>query len=61
MNLHYCEIDIDKYQNGSAAYECHETEDGYLWVDNGEYANTVNYCPQCGYKAKQQNKTDEPD
>ena len=39
---------------GGAIYDCEENEDGELWVDNGEYASQVNYCPYCGYKAKAQ-------
>lgn len=33
---------------GSAISQCYE-KDGELWVDNGEYAARVNYCPCCGF------------
>ncbi len=59
---HKCEIESSdedapkdgKYKTeekcyGIAVNSCWE-EDGKLWVGNGEYANTVNFCPFCGYK-----------
>jgi wobble nucleotide-excising tRNase len=39
---------------GGAIRRCQEDEDGTLWVDNGEYASQVNYCPFCGYQARVQ-------
>mgnify|MGYP007071674193 CR=1 FL=1 len=52
-SLHKCVADdntkIDGH--GIAIEDCWEDEkDRNLWVGNGEYANTVNYCPFCGYK-----------
>ena len=51
--LHNCkagdDIEVDRY--GIAIDRCWENEsDNKLWVGNGEYENTVNYCPFCGYK-----------
>ena len=51
--LHKCEagndIKVDGY--GIAIEGCWEDKkDRKLWVGNGEYSNTVNYCPFCGYK-----------
>jgi hypothetical protein len=41
-----------KFQpHGPAITDCWEDDDGSLWVENGEYASQVNYCPYCGYKA----------
>lgn len=36
---------------GHAVFYCIGRDDGTLWVDNGEYANIVNYCPFCGQPA----------
>lgn len=44
---------INSRAHGDAANECYEDEKG-LWITNGEYANQVNYCPFCGYKADTQ-------
>ncbi len=64
MSLHHCGFparDYDKPEDpyaglwgkyGFAIEDCREREDGTLWVDNGEYENRVNYCPICGYPAK---------
>ena len=52
---HYCDfyyMPSDGY--GAAINSCSEIEEGELWVDNGEYASQVNYCPYCGFKAKVQ-------
>ena len=49
---HRCTRDFDKSQikgYGVAIDECYE-EGGKLWVSNGEYANTVSYCPFCGFE-----------
>lgn len=53
-SLHRCDagndIDVDAY--GIAIDSCWEdAKDGKLWVGNAEYANTVKYCPFCGYKS----------
>jgi hypothetical protein len=53
---HYCKrvmyggLGTDLY--GSAIEDCREDDAGRLWVDNGEYATQVNFCPYCGYPAK---------
>lgn len=39
---------------GEAVDYVHEDDNGFLWVGNGEYGSVVNYCPICGFKAKQQ-------
>ena len=36
---------------GIAIDYCSESE-GKLWVGNGEYCNSVNFCPFCGYSIK---------
>ena len=53
--VHECISDntIKVADYGVAINECFESEkDGKLWVTNGEYSNSVNYCPFCGYKSK---------
>jgi len=48
---------------GAAVEVCEEHADGTLWVGNSEYGSQVNYCPQCGYKARvpiQQGEPGEP-
>lgn len=49
---HHCEIRTPYEQYGPAITECFEDKDGTLWVDNGEYATQVNFCPMCGKEAK---------
>ncbi len=39
---------------GPAITECWQDSTGTLWVSNGEYSSTVNFCPYCGYKAPKQ-------
>ena len=39
---------------GEAVSYCRATSEGVLIVDNGEYANTVAYCPFCGVKGAPQ-------
>jgi hypothetical protein len=39
---------------GVAFHNCIEDDNGRLWIQNGEYASQVNYCPICGYKAPTQ-------
>lgn len=65
MSLHHCGLpdrDYDELEDpfeglwgkcGAAVEDCLEHEDGTLWVDNGEYASRVNYCPFCGYSTKE--------
>lgn len=50
--LHNCSHATKSDQYGGAIGACYEREDGTLWVDNGEYASQVNFCPYCGYRAK---------
>lgn len=55
--LHYCRpfmgpLHVAGY--GAGARYCTEFDTGNLWVGNSEYANRVNYCPFCGYKAIKQ-------
>jgi len=49
---HYCEIPYKYHLYGAAIEDCHEDQDGYLFVSNREYGSQVNFCPMCGYKAK---------
>jgi hypothetical protein len=52
--LHQCDGgDFPYYGYGSAADTCAERPDGSLWIDNGEYSTRVNYCPFCGFEAKE--------
>lgn len=55
-NKHHCKAPDDQRNGsyGAAVTECIEDEDGNFWVDNGEYQNTVRYCPFCGAKAPNQ-------
>jgi hypothetical protein len=52
--FHHCEAPRDTVWGmyGSAISECTEHADGSLWVDNGEYGNTVRFCPFCGFEGK---------
>jgi hypothetical protein len=57
---HMCFIDesdldhgVHYAQCGPAVLACREKEDGSLWVDNDEYESRVNYCPFCGFQARQ--------
>lgn len=51
-NFHNPEEDV----YGEAITYCTENKKGELWVGNGEYGSQVNFCPECGYKAKIQIK-----
>jgi hypothetical protein len=60
-NLHECYFDIGGRQDahlyngyGPAVTSCVETEDGTLLAGNDEYESKVNFCPFCGFKARQQ-------
>ena len=56
--MHKCErekrqndlLNVEGY--GPAVEGCEERDDGSLWAGNGEYGSRVNFCPFCGYKAK---------
>ena len=37
---------------GPAVSHSRQDPDGTLWVDNGEYATQVNFCPCCGHAAQ---------
>jgi len=47
---HKCEYAAPQPGLGAAVSTCFEVN-GQFWLDNGEYASTVNYCPFCGVKA----------
>lgn len=49
---HECEIPERYHVHGAAIDLCTEDLDGYLFVSNGEYGSQVNFCPMCGYEAK---------
>ena len=60
---HVCEpgYDIEREEHvfpvrgfGPAILRCYEDEQGRLWVTNDEYESQVNFCPFCGYQAKNQ-------
>lgn len=46
--------DLNIGGHGPAVECCKEDEFGRLWVSNDKYASRVNFCPFCGYKAKEQ-------
>ena len=51
---HRCEAPNESkdYIYGCAIWVCYENELDELVVENGEYGSQVNYCPYCGYEAK---------
>ncbi|MDA3832434.1 MAG: hypothetical protein PF495_03470 [Spirochaetales bacterium] len=56
---HICEDTVGENQGyGSAIDRCSEYPDGSFWVDNGEYASRVNFCPFCGKEAKEKHGND---
>lgn len=55
---HVCDLSRHPYEEGGPAVKLViEEQSGELWVTNGEYATQVNFCPKCGYKARQQVKS----
>jgi hypothetical protein len=50
---HECELSSPSDCYGAAITSVFENETG-LWAGNDEYYSQVNYCPVCGYKAKNQ-------
>lgn len=52
--MHHCKMTglIGNY--GPAATNCHEDDRRRYIIDNGEYVQQVNYCPECGTKAPMQ-------
>lgn len=63
MNIHHCIGWLPQYKGlgscGEAIGHCFEDNDR-LFVDNSEYTSQVNYCPYCGYEAKEKVKYIEP-
>lgn len=54
---HHCNHNPSQLEWGGfgwAIEDCTEHDDGSFWVDNGEYASRVNYCPFCGASAPKQ-------
>ncbi len=51
-DFHYCEMTGGWNGYGHAIDYCFQDQDGYLFVENGEYGSQVNFCPICGYEAK---------
>jgi hypothetical protein len=49
---HRCELHSESGGHGEAVEVCLEDEDGKLWVENGEYASVVYFCPVCGYASR---------
>lgn len=49
--LHKCELEkpYNTDKHGNAVEVCWEDKQGVLWAGNDEYANTVSFCPFCGY------------
>jgi len=56
---HRCELHSQSGGHGEAVDVCFEDEDGKLWVENGEYASVVFYCPVCGYASRAKAKGEE--
>jgi hypothetical protein len=57
--LHDCYVDGENdcrlYSAcGPAVTVCLEREDGSLWAGNMEYTSRVNFCPFCGFRARNQ-------
>lgn len=55
-SLHNCKLGDDFIYGGYgiAINECWQDEkDGELWVSNGEYSNTVKFCPFCGFSPRE--------
>jgi hypothetical protein len=50
---HRCDLHSPDKAYGIAIKYCYEDADGKLWAGNDEYESQVNYCPGCGYKAKE--------
>jgi hypothetical protein len=68
--MHVCEpgYDLEREEHvfrarrfGPAVSRCYEDELGRLWVTNDEYESQVNFCPFCGYRAKDQVKSETSD
>lgn len=51
-NYHYCDLKEFSHLHGPAIDYCFEDEDGFLFSSNGEYGSQVNFCPVCGFEAK---------
>ena len=52
---HECYLyDFPSEKYGEAIKWCRGRDNGELWVDNGEYATQVNFCPKCGFEAESQ-------
>ena len=57
---HDCEIDSPHGSYGAAVDHCYEDDKGRLWVSNGEYTSQVKFCPECGFRAANQDLTPDP-
>jgi hypothetical protein len=49
---HRCDLQSPDKAYGIAIKYWYEDADGKLWAGNIEYESQVNYCPECGFKAK---------
>jgi hypothetical protein len=57
---HDCYLNDNNYTDwGHAVTDCFEDAAGHLFVGNAEYGTQVNYCPQCGYKARIQHGSND--
>jgi len=59
MVMHSCDLPGKFGGCGIAIGGGQEIENGEMWVGNGEYCSQVNFCPNCGYKAKAQIKKED--
>jgi len=50
---HRCDRPLPEAAYGAAITYCYEDEADKLWITNEEYASQVNFCPYCGYQAKE--------
>jgi hypothetical protein len=52
QGMHDCELPYRPHAYGAAVENCFEDDYFRLFVINGEYGSQVNFCPVCGYEAK---------
>ncbi len=52
--MHNCKMTGPIGNYGVAVERCYKDKDGRFIIDNGEYVQQVNYCPECGIKAPTQ-------
>jgi len=48
---HHHDLDLPTGMYGPALTEVALGEDGWFWIDNGEYQSRVEFCPVCGKRS----------